>query len=149
MTLSIKKKVTQNTKRNIRAGQNLRNPIAQKPRMTLGKENRRKADSLTAATKRPINEYFLFTKDRQVTIKEEHPGLKPKEITKKISQEWAVLSAAEKGKYTEIYKAAIAEYQVTKKIQNEFNNRKNNKQHEKVKNAQNKKKIRQQISERA
>ena len=52
-----------------------------------------------AKPKRKPNAYVIFSSHHRAGIKEDHPGLKMTEITKKLSEMWGALTQEEKNQW--------------------------------------------------
>ena len=53
----------------------------------------------TVASVKKVNPYFAFCKEKRPDIVATNPELKPREIVKKLGEEWGKLSDKEKDKY--------------------------------------------------
>ena len=97
------------------------------------KKNKKDKD----APKKAISAYFFYIKERRDSITKELPNLNNKEIVKKMSEEWNVLSDDKKKPYVQKaledkkrYEKEKADYD--KKKQDEKPSKKSNKKDKKV-----------------
>ena len=75
--------------------------------------------------KRGVSAFFLYTKERRVSLKKEKPELQNNEIIKIISEEWKALSEEKKKSYTEKAEADKKRYEAEKKAYDEENKENN------------------------
>ena len=64
--------------------------------------------------KKPLHCFMVFTKSMRAQVKEDHPELKPKEISKKMGELWAELSDEDKEPHVEMAEKFKAVYLVKK-----------------------------------
>ena len=62
------------------------------------------------APKKSLSAYFLFAKERRVSLKAEKPSTKFTEFSKMMGAEWKAMDAATKSKYQELAAEAKREY---------------------------------------
>ena len=67
-------------------------PVSQRP--TKKKEHVKKKEPV-----KKVNPYFAFCKEKRPEIVTANPELKPREIVKKLGEEWGKLSDKEKDEY--------------------------------------------------
>ena len=75
--------------------------------------------------KRGVSAFFLYTKERRVSLKKEKPELQNNEIIKIISAEWTSLSEEKKKPYYEKAEADRQRYEAEKKAYDEENKENN------------------------
>ena len=82
-----------------------------------GKKSKKEVDpDAPVKPKKPTNAFMLFTAAMRDQVKEDHPELKPKEISKKMGELWAELSDEDKEPHVEKAEKLKAEY-LEKKVQ--------------------------------
>jgi hypothetical protein len=59
----------------------------------------RETEKKSTKPKKKVNPYFAFCKEKRPEIVTSNPELKPREIVKKLGEEWGKLSDKEKDEY--------------------------------------------------
>ena len=70
-----------------------------KPRVVVKRAKAKKNVMVQKSKSSKKNPYIKFCKKRREELKKENPTLKPKEITKKLNDEWNGMSEQEKDSY--------------------------------------------------
>ena len=66
--------------------------------------------------KRPLNAYFLFSKDRRPELKKANPDKRMGSLSKLIGSEWKALSDKKKASYVQKAKDLKAEYEKAQEV---------------------------------
>jgi len=82
------------------------------------KKKKRKKDP--NAPKMPINAFLFWTKENRNKVKEQHPDVEGKDVTKLCGKLWKALSEEDKKPYVEKYEKDLARY---KKELEDYNNK--------------------------